>query len=401
MKVAIGHSEDIESEDAIEEVLDACAASLSGRMPHAGLLYVAISHDFQLILDHIMARYPDLDLVGCTTDGELSSTIGFAEDSVVLMLFHSEAVRFGVGIGQGVRENPRAACQQAVTMASAGLEEPIRLCIANPDGLGTDMKAILSTLSEMLEPDVPICGGMAGDQIHFEQTYQFYKGSVFTNAVPTLLFAGALRVSTGVESGWVPMGAGHRITSAKRNIIHTIDGERAIDFWERYWGQIDSFVPHHFLAVYPNETLENNPQRVLDSMAKETVTDRDFYLCAPLRFQEDGSMILMNSVQSGAFIRFADVSRSQILDGTASSISKAYERYGNAEPDAILVYSCAGRRSLLGTRVNEEAAQLNERFGEDIPIAGFYTYGEFCPLPSTTLPQSHNSTFVTVVFGET
>ncbi|HLE55732.1 MAG TPA: FIST N-terminal domain-containing protein, partial [Rhodothermia bacterium] len=86
MKVGVGHSEDVDSADAIQEVLDACAQQLDGVTPQAGILFSAFDHDHQALVNGVMDRYPDLELIGATTDGEVSSALGFAENSVALML---------------------------------------------------------------------------------------------------------------------------------------------------------------------------------------------------------------------------------------------------------------------------------------------------------------------------
>lgn len=401
MNVAIGHSEDIDSAGAIEEVLDACAESLNGVVPQAGLLYAAIDHDFQLILDRIMACYPDLELVGCTTDGELSSTTGFAEDSIVLMLFHSDAVRFGAGIGEGVVKDPVGASRQAVAMASAGLAEPVQLCITNPAAIGTYTPAILEALFESLGRNVPVCGGLAGDQFRMEQTYQFYKGSVYTDAIPVLLFAGPMRVSMGVNSGWTPVGGGHRVTRAEGNVVYTIDDKPAADLWVRYFGATDTTTLQHGISVFPYEALDDQLEGVDENGLEGAKKAGDeFYLTAPAKFQEDGSIVVFNPIPSGVVIRFADVTRDQIVGGTTSSVEQACNGYSGSHPDAALVYSCAARRIILGTRVVEESELLQAQFGSSVPIIGFYTYAEFCPLPSSLMPQVHGGTFVTVLIGE-
>jgi hypothetical protein len=38
------------------------------------------------MLDKILDKFPGLDLIGCTTAGEFSSSYGFSEDSVSLMV---------------------------------------------------------------------------------------------------------------------------------------------------------------------------------------------------------------------------------------------------------------------------------------------------------------------------
>lgn len=390
MIVALGHSEDIDSADAINEVLQACTEVLGGRTPQAGLLYAGIDHDFQELLDGIIARYPDLQLIGCTTHGEFSSA-GFAEDSVVLMLLHAERVRFRAGIGEGVRADPEGATRQAVAMALNGLDAPVRLCITVPEGLGVDTTAILGTLGAELGRGVPVCGGMAGDQLRMEQTYQFCNGAVYTDAVPVLLFAGPLHVATGVASGWVPMGGEHRVTDAAGPLISEIDGEPVRDLWARYFGSTELSGSPPLIAVYPEAGPGDEP-------IDEEVTD--FYLSAPFSFDEAGCMFMQPPVPAGARVRFADATRDQILSGVGASTACARATYPGEAPEAALVFSCAGRHAMLGTRVGRELEQFKECIGPNVPTIGFYTYGEFCPLSVSPTPHAHGSTFVTVLIGE-
>ena len=392
MTVALGHSEDLDSADAIDEVLDACAEALGEKTPQAGLLYAGIGHDHQALLDGVEARYPGVRLIGCTTHGEIASD-GFAEDSVALMLLHSERVQFRAGVGEHTRTNPEAA-QQAVAMALDGLEEPVKLCIALPEGIGgvaadapcTIPLGMVDALGAALGPDVPVCGGLAADQMRFEETLQFCNGRVYTDAVPVLLFAGPLHVATGVASGWEPLGEEHRLTDVDGLTVRAINGEAPRDVWRRYFGVDTHTGAPNFFAVYPGEDGAPGGDA--------------FYLSSPSRFQDDGSMVTMTPVTPGARLRFTSATRDGLLDGAAASAEKARAAYPGGEPDAALVFSCASRPALLGTRVRGEAERLQEGAGAALPAIGFYTYGEICPLPGSPTPVHHVSTFVTVLIGE-
>ena len=87
LKVVVGHSEDPESQYAVEAVLDHCRKDLGGDTPQAGILFAAIDFEHALILNQINQEFPGIDLIGCTTDGEMSSILGFQQDSLTLMLF--------------------------------------------------------------------------------------------------------------------------------------------------------------------------------------------------------------------------------------------------------------------------------------------------------------------------
>ena len=95
--VAIGHSEDIDSADAIEEVLEQCREELGDATAQAGILYASIDHEYGELLEAINRAHPEIELIGCTTDGELSSRMGFLEDSITLLLFHSDVIDIKAG----------------------------------------------------------------------------------------------------------------------------------------------------------------------------------------------------------------------------------------------------------------------------------------------------------------
>jgi hypothetical protein len=200
-----------------------------------------------------------------------------------------------------------------------------------------------------------------------------------------MLIAGPLQVSTGVASGWIPLGEEHRLTKTDGQTVVEIDGEPVRQVWERYFGSFDIRGSRNQFAVYPDGAAGRESQ--------------EFYLCAPSHFQDDGSLVMLNPIIPGARLRFADATRDEVLDGTRASVDSARKGFAG-EPDAALVFSCAGRHAFLGTRVSREIDLLKERTGADVPAIGFYTYGEICPLPDSPTPYAHGTTFVTVLIGE-
>jgi hypothetical protein len=377
MKVAVGHSEDIDSADAIAEALEAWNDQFGSLTPQAGILFSSIDQDHQVLLDAVMDRYPDLELIGGTTDGEVSSAMGFAEDSVTLMLFQSDNVSFAAGVGRGAADHPVEAGREAVESALGKLDGSPSLCIATPEGLIEDAQSLLAALSEGLGDGVPICGGLSGDQFRLEGTFQFFKREVLSQAVPILLFSDPLIVSTASRSGWQPIGEQHSVTEVDGGTVKAIDNKPAIQIYEDYIG---SFSMSHPLIVYPGES---------DESFLSVVTEA-----------KEGGILFHVPVPVGSRVQISSASREEALEGAAKAAVDAVGRYPGSKPDAALIFSCAGRRLLLGTRVGTEYQLLREQLGDDVPVCGFYTYGELCPLPGGTAPQAHVSTFVTVLIGE-
>ena len=76
-KVAVAHSLELESADAVTEALDQCREQLGNLKPQAGIMFAGIDHNHALVLKKIRATYPEMELIGCTADGELSSVHGY------------------------------------------------------------------------------------------------------------------------------------------------------------------------------------------------------------------------------------------------------------------------------------------------------------------------------------
>jgi hypothetical protein len=90
IKVGLGQSENIDTQTAIEGVLAQCRQQLAGLQPQAGIVFASINFDHRLMLDRIHEKFPGLDLIGCTSAGEFSSSYGFSDDSISLMVFYSD-----------------------------------------------------------------------------------------------------------------------------------------------------------------------------------------------------------------------------------------------------------------------------------------------------------------------
>src|SRR3954466_5601611 len=106
-RMAVGHSHDIDLEIALETVFAECEAGLEGASPKAAILFAAWDLDHPAVLDAIHERYPGIDVAGATTAGEMSSVVGFAEDSLAIAMFASDSVDMTSGLGANLWEDPR------------------------------------------------------------------------------------------------------------------------------------------------------------------------------------------------------------------------------------------------------------------------------------------------------
>jgi len=216
LKAGVYHSQDIDSEDAIRDILEEAGADLSDGPPIACMVHAGIDHDLDVLASALLDRWPGLQLIGCTADAELSSVHGKSDDSVVVMLLGSGRVRMSAGAGRGLSNDPAHATRMAVNQALQGVEpSDVRLCVSLLEGVGVDGAEVLDHLRTAVPEGVPIVGGMAGDQGRFLVSKQVVGREELTDSVCVLLFSGPLVLSTAAGHGWTPVGGVHRVTRAE------------------------------------------------------------------------------------------------------------------------------------------------------------------------------------------
>ncbi|GAB4469635.1 MAG: FIST C-terminal domain-containing protein [Elainellaceae cyanobacterium] len=384
LTVAIGHSDDPDAYAATKDVIQQCQAKFQGRSPQVGILFAAIDFEHDLILKTLQVAFPEMVVVGCTTDGELSSELAFQQDSLVLMAIASDTLAIGAGVGCRLSHDPEAAIQQAIAQARESLDlapdAVPALCLAFPESLTYDSPVVVAHLQKALGDSVPLFGGFAGDQSQFQKTYQFYGSEVLTDAIPLLLFFGDLKLGHGVAHGWTPTGAKGTITRTDGHLLQEIDHRPALEFYQRY---ISDLLPS---TEFPLAVWEEGAE--------------GYYLRASIGFDpETGSIQSIPMWPQKAQVQIARTSRDEIVEGARASMQAALASYPGQRIEAILLFSCCVRHALLGLRTQQEYKLLQDVLPHMPATAGFYTYGEIAPLTAHSPSRAHHSTFVTLLLG--
>ncbi len=385
MFVVVGHSEDPDAEGAVEEIVEQCEEQLDGLTPKAGVLFASVDLDGQELVSGICRAFEGIDLVGCTSDGEISSETGYADGSATLILFGANDVDITAGVGRDMSGDVNAACQRALEMARAKTDKNPTLCITTPDSLTASSQGLVQALVDDLGPDVPLFGATAGDHFRFEGTQQFFGDEVLSNAVPVLLFSGPLTYSFGVDSGWEPVGQPGTVTGSAGTMVQTIDGQPAIEFYRKYLGA--DGMPSGEIPL----ALLDDDDNVMCLRATPGVID-----------EETGAVACFADVDEGSRVMLTAADRDAILVGSKSSLDVALSNFPEGKDvSGALFFSCAGRKMILGTRTKEEYDLISSTLGDDVPVCGFYGYGEIGPLKGSEAgSRFHNETFVTLLLGK-
>lgn len=383
-QVAVGHSIDPSIQHAMEDVFEQIRLRLGALQPQAGLLLCSVDLDHAYILSAIRKEFPDIELAGCTTDGEMSSVEGFTEDSVVLMVFASDTVEIRAGLGKNTSTAGRDAGSTAALNARERLREcrgQERFALIMIDPLNAGTSEIDNGIQEVFGKFFPLIGGATAAHSKKRTTYQFCNDEVVTGSVVLLLFAGPIQFSCGIMGGLSPIAAKEVVTMARKNVLYRVGDSTAIDYFQRYIGQNYSFFMNYCLAVFEKERSDG------------------FYVrSAPFHDVQAGTVTLNGIVPEGASIQLGTCDKNICIQSCAESIRIARDRYPGTKPDCALFFSCAGRKMIMGTNVTQEAETVRASLG-DLPFCGFYGYGEIGPMAPGDVSLFHGTTFVTLLIG--
>ena len=383
-RMAVGHSDDVEARDAIATVIEQCRTSLDGLAPQAGILFSAFDSFDPSIVAAVRAAFPGVSVMGTTSAAELSSVSGYQEDSITLALFASDSVDVTVGLGIGLTDDVDAACQAAASQALAGTDREPKVCIMLAEGFAVDPQRTLDAMARALPPDVLIVGGTSAghDFATVRPSYQFCDGAVTTDGAAILLLSGPVAASTAVGTGWRMLGATGTVTRSGYGLLHEIDGHPAIEFLARY---LDVTGP----ASY------GNPLAVV-----EVGRDEPYLRAIQGTDPGSGAIFVAGSIPVGSAVQLTTADSDEILAGTRAALVRASDGFPDGvQPEAALIFSCAVRRFLLGSRTRVEAELVRSVYGSSLPMAGMYCFGEIGPVRGAATSRYFNETFVTLLLG--
>ena len=384
LTMAVGHSDDVDPGEAVAIAIQQCRATLGDRQPQAGILFSTVDGFDPSLVAAVRAAFPGVSVMGSSSAAEISSVRGYQEDSIGLALFASDTVDVTAGIGTGLGADLEAACRSAARQALAGTNREPRVCIVLIEAFAADPQVLLRTLARALPEAVLLVGGSAArsDFTAVTPTYQFCNDVVAEDGVAILLFSGPLAFSASVGTGWKTLGPKGKVTRSEHGAVHEIDGVPAMQFVSRY---LDATGPSTF----------GNPLAVF-----EDGTD-DFYLRAILQSDPaGGSLNVMGSVPVGATVQLTTADTEDILSGTRAALARATDEFpAGSRPEAGLIFSCAVRKFLLGSRTATEAQAAQAAYGATFPLAGMYCFGEIGPVKGAAGSRFLNETFVTLLLG--
>jgi hypothetical protein len=325
------------------------------------------------------------NLIGCTTDGEISNA-GFSRSSAVLGGIATDRIDFHISAATNISRD----VDKAGRLLAQGLPESTLYLQLFSDGISGNGCALLRGISSVLGQEIPVSGGTAGDDGRFVRTFQFAGRDVLTDAAVAVGFSGDFKLGTGVRSGWTPTGLTKTVTSASGNTLFELNGEPALKVYERFLGKYAHKLPA-IGVEYPLGLVESTGD----------IGENDYFLLRATMSvnREEGSISFAGEIPEGSKVSLTCGDISSVLNASDEAARLAMADLGDATVAMIFCYSCMARKIVLGSRTREEIELIRQKIGTTLPIIGFYTYGEYSRLRCHGASYLHNETVTVSVIG--
>jgi len=382
LRVGVGLSTERDSGRAAASA--AGAALRCGGFPDArvALVFATTPHGpgFTRVTRAVSETCGTRDVVGCSAAGVLA-----AEDEIeggpgiAVLAINGDlaARRFFVPLARGDAGHIATEIAEAV----GGEAVPGSLLVLFTDSYNVDSELVLAGLGRLL-PGVQVVGGGGSEDGSVGEISVFAGDASSSRAASGVLLRGPLGATVDVCHAVRPVGPTHRATRAEGSRVHELDGRPAYEA---------------LVAILP-APLRDDPRRVLASiLVGLPVAEGEFVVRHLVGVDpRHGHLTLAARVSTGQELFFAVRDSYAARQHMHQVLSRQVHDPGMPGPAGGLYVNCVGRGRAFHGVSGLDTAYLRQHVGP-IPIAGFFSGGEFAP--GGGAPRVHQYTGVLTLLG--
>lgn len=372
-------------------------AKLGNDSPDLIIVFASVEYDQEKVLAGVRSVSGSALLVGCSTAGEITTEGPAKRHSVAVMAIKSAEMRFYTGVGENIAAGSRDAGRHVAEAVKAAARGNFQAFMMFPDILTGNGADIVRGVLDVLGPHFLVVGGAPGDDFKFQKTYQYMNERAYSGSVVGVGFAGNFKVGVGVKHGWIPIGIPMKATKSEGAILHELDGKPAINIYRDYFGEEEA-------KALEKETLAK--LAITYPLGIKIEESDEMLIRDPITVDKKGSITCAAEIPEGSTIQLMVGSHEEAILVAKSAAENAVKQLEGATPKAVVIFNCIARAKLFGDRSGEEIDKIQEVIGKNVPLIGFYTYGEQAPFGGEVRnidkcnPAFHNETIVICVFGE-
>lgn len=336
----------------------------------------------------LRAQFPDAFLFGCSTGGQIRDD-EVLDDEIAAVALSFDKTRLRLVHEEAENAEHSFACGASIGAKLAGAD--LAGIFVLSDGLNVNGSGLVEGIASVVGHGVPLTGGLAGDGAAFNATVVGANFPPRAHVVAAIGFYGeAVRIGHGSAGGWDQFGPRRRVTRSEGNVLYELDGEPALDLYERYLGEDAKGLPSTAL-LFPLRVYE--PSR----------PDHDIVRTILAVDHEARSMTFAGDVPEGWVAQLMRGNFDRLAAGAARAARDAQVQIDTAThggDELALLVSCIGRRLLMGQNTVDEVEAAGAELGTQVKRIGFYSYGEISPHRVSGISQLHNQTMTITTISE-
>lgn len=331
---------------------------------------------------HLRALYPAADIIFASTAGEIIDDNVY-DNSIVVTAIEFERTQVHCVNTHIARHSNSFECG-AHLMQELAAKGDLTSVVIISDGTYINGSELVAGFNQHNPKQIPITGGLAGDADKFTSTFTGINDvPAQGNVIAVGFYGDALTVHHGSSGGWDEFGPERVITRSEKNVLYEIDGKNALDLYKEYLGDYVRELPGSAL-LFPLSIRINGSEKNL----VRTILSID---------ENEKTMTFAGDLPEGSKVRLMKANFDKLI---AASSSAAEDATDHRDVEFALLVSCVGRKLVLNERTDEELMAAKAVFGTQTHMAGFYSYGELCPLKEISNCELHNQTMTITTFTE-
>ncbi len=355
------HSSLYGAKEACRDVANEILANVKYDEIELLLFHTSTLFDLDTVAKEISARFPHVNIVGCTSAGEFNKN-GYGTEKLLAVAFLKNEFSIATALVPNLGEvnfdeahDIASGLRRALQGRERRYDTEQHFVISVLDGLTRHEEHFLETFATAFG-NIPHLGGSAGDDLKLEATYVFYNGEFHRDAA-VLLLVGTGKPFTVFSIDHINSPVSKLVVThadPESRTVYEINGEPAAQYYASLLGMKAEDLTPDVFSMFPLAVMVGGKYFIRSIQKVDLATNAITFYCAV-----DIGIIL-------TFVQLGDC-----IEALESKLDKLRAQLG--EPEFVYACDCFLRRLEIQQGKNDhEIRRLQQRYN----VAGFNAYGE-------------------------
>ena len=355
------HSSLYGAKEACRDVANEILANVKCDEIELLLFHTSTLFDLDTVAQEITARFPHVNIVGCTSAGEFNKN-GYGTEKLLAVAFLKNEFSIATALVPNLGEvnfdeahDIASGLRRALQGRERRYDTEQHFVISVLDGLTRHEEHFLETFATAFG-NIPHLGGSAGDDLKLEATYVFYNGEFHRDAA-VLLLVGTGKPFTVFSIDHINSPVSKLVVThadPESRTVYEINGEPAAQYYASLLGMKAEDLTPDVFSMFPLAVMVGGKYFIRSIQKVDLATNAITFYCAV-----DIGIIL-------TFVQLGDC-----IEALESKLDELRAQLG--EPEFVYACDCFLRRLEIQQGKNDhEIRRLQQMYN----VAGFNAYGE-------------------------